>query len=158
LSAELFNTLAGLRIVPIPYKGGGPAVIGLLSAQAHMMFAPAAVAMPHVNSGKLRGLAVTTAQPSTLFPQLPTMASAGVPGYESIAMFGEFVPAGTPMPIVNRLSHEIARCMQRPDVKEKFLNAGVESVGTTPEKFAAIVRSEMAKWGRLIKDAGIRVE
>jgi tripartite-type tricarboxylate transporter receptor subunit TctC len=158
LSAELFNTLAGLRIVPIPYKGGGPAVIGLLSAQAHMMFAPAAVAMPHVNSGKLRGLAVTTAQPSALFPQLPTMASAGVPGYESIAMFGEFVPAGTPMSIVNRLSQEIARCMQRPDVKEKFLNAGVESVGTSPENFASIVKSEMTKWGRLIKDAGIRVE
>lgn len=158
LSAELFNTLAGLKIVPIPYKGGGPAVIGLLSAQAHMMFAPAAVAMPHVNSGKLRGLAVTTAQPSPLFPQLPTMAASGVPGYESIAMFGQFAPAGTPMPIVNRLSQEIQRCMQRPDIKEKFLNVGVESVGTTPERFAAILKTEMAKWGKLIKDAGIRIE
>ena len=158
LSAELFNTLAGLKIVPIPYKGGGPAVIGLLSNQAHMMFAPAAVAMPHVNSGKLRGLAVTTLQPSALFPQLPTMSAAGVPGYESIAMFGEFAPAGTQPAIVSRLSREIQRCMHKPDVKEKFLNAGVESVGTTPERFAAIVNSEMAKWGKLIKDAGIKAE
>ena len=157
-SAELFNTMAGLKIVPVPYKGGGPAVIGLLSNQAHMMFAPAAVAMPHVNSGKLRGLAVTTLQASPLFPQLPTMSDAGVPGYEYVAMFGEFAPAGTPQPIVQRLSSEIQRCMQKPEVKEKFLAAGVESVGTTPERFAAIVKSEMAKWGKLIKDAGIRAD
>ena len=134
------------------------AVIGMLSNQAHIMFAPAAVAMPHVNSGKLRGLAVTTAQPSALFPGMPTMAASGVPGYEYVAMFGEFVPAGTPLPIVQRLSTEIQRCMQKPEVKEKFLNAGVESVGTTSERFAAIVKSEMAKWGKLIKDSGIRAD
>ena len=157
-SAELFNVMAGLKIVPIPYKGGGPAVIGMLSNQAHMMFAPAAVAMPHVNSGKLRGLAVTTAQPSALFPQLPTMSASGVPGYEYVAMFGEFVPAGTPMAIVQRLSNEIQRCMQKPEVKEKFLNAGVESVGTTSERFSAIVKTEMAKWGKLIKETGIRAD
>ena len=157
-SAELFNTMAGIKIVPIPYKGGGPAVIGLLSNQAHMMFAPAAVAMPHVNSGKLRGLAVTTAQPSPLFPQLPTMSASGVPGYEYVAMFGEFVPAGTPPALVTRLSSEIQRCMQQPDVKAKFLAAGVESVGSTPERFGAIVKSEMAKWGKLIKDSGIRAD
>ncbi len=157
-SAELFNTMAGIKITPIPYKGGGPAVIGLLSNQAHMMFAPAAVAMPHVNSGKLRGLAVTTAQASPLFPQLPTMSASGLPGYEYVAMFGEFVPAGTPAVIVNRLSTEIQRCMQKPEVKEKFLSAGVESVGTTPERFAAIVKFEMTKWGKLIKDAGIRAD
>ena len=157
-SAELFNTMAGIKITPIPYKGGGPAVIGLLSNQAHMMFAPAAVAMPHVNSGKLRGLAVTTAQASPLFPHLPTMSASGLPGYEYVAMFGEFVPAGTPAVIVNRLSTEIQRCMQKPEVKEKFLSAGVESVGTTPERFAAIVKSEMTKWGKLIKDAGIRAD
>ena len=157
-SAELFNVMAGLKIVPIPFKGGGPAVIGLLSNQAHMMFAPAAVAMPHVNSGKLRGLAVTTAQPSALFPQLPTMSASGVPGYEYVAMFGEFAPAGTPRPIVERLSMEIQRCMQRPEVKEKFLAAGVESVGTTADQFAAIVKGEMSKWGKLIKDTGIRAD
>ena len=150
--------MAGIKIVPIPYKGGGPAVIGLLSNQAHMMFAPAAVAMPHVNSGKLRGLAVTTAQPSPLFPQLPTMSASGVPGYEYVAMFGEFVPAGTPPALVTRLSSEIQRCMQQPDVKAKFLAAGVESVGSTPERFGAIVKSEMAKWGKLIKDSGIRAD
>ena len=157
-SAELFNAMAGIKITPIPYKGGGPAVIGLLSNQAHMMFAPAAVAMPHVNSGKLRGLAVTTANPSALFPQLPTMAASGLPGYEYVAMFGEFVPAGTPMPVVNRLSSEIQSCMKKPEVREKFLSAGVEAVGSTPEQFSAIVKSEMAKWGRLIKDAGIRAD
>ncbi len=157
-SAELFNVLAGLKIVPIPYKGGGLAVIGLLSNQAHMMFAPAAVAMPHVNSGKLRGLAVTTAQPSALFPGMPTMAASGVPGYEYVAMFGEFVPAATPPAIVNRLSVEIQRCMQQPEVKAKFLSAGVESVGTTPARFDAIVKSEMAKWGKLIRETGIKAD
>jgi tripartite-type tricarboxylate transporter receptor subunit TctC len=157
-SAELFNVMAGLKIVPIPYKGGGPAVIGMLSNQAHIMFAPAAVAMPHVNSGKLRGLAVTTAQPSQLFPGMPTMAASGVPGYEYVAMFGEFVPAGTPGAIVQRLSTEIQRCMQKPEVKEKFLNAGVESVGTTSERFSAIVKAEMAKWGKLIRETGIRAD
>jgi len=157
-SAELFNVMAGLKIVPIPYKGGGPAVIGMLSNQAHMMFAPAAVAMPHVNSGKLRGLAVTTAQPSALFPGMPTMSASGVPGYEYVAMFGEFAPAGTPMAIVQRLSAEIQRCMQKPEVKEKFLSAGVESVGTTSERFSDIVKAEMAKWGKLIRETGIRAD
>ncbi len=158
LSAELFNAMAGVKIVPIPFKGGGPAVIGLMSGQTHLMFATSAVAISYINSGKLRGLAVTTAQRSPLLPDLPTLAASGVPGYESIAMFGLFAPARTPTPIINRINQETARCLGRPDVKERFFTMGVETVGGSPEHFVATLKSEMAKWGKVIKDAGIHVE
>jgi tripartite-type tricarboxylate transporter receptor subunit TctC len=158
LSAELFNAMAGIKIVPIPFKGGGPAVIGLMSGQTHMMFAPSAVAIPYVSSGKLRGLAVTTSQRSTLFPDLPTLAASGVPGYESVAMFGLFAPAGTQAAIITRLNQEIVRCLHRPEVREKFFAAGVETVGSTPEQFVATLKSEMTKWSKVIKDAGIHIE
>lgn len=158
LSAELFKSMAGINIVPIPYKGGGPAVLGLLSGQAQLMFAPSSTVMQHVKSGKLRGLAVTTIQPSALFPDLPTMAAAGLSGYESAAMFGLFAPAGTPVAIIKRLNQEIVRVLHRPDVKERFFNAGAETVGSSPEEFAATVKSEMAKWGKVIKASGIGVE
>jgi len=141
----------------VPYKGGGPAVIGLLGGQVHLMFATAASITPHVKSGKVRALAVTSAAPSALFPGVPTVA-ASVPGYEAVALNGVFAPAGTPAAIVNRLNSEIAKFLQRPEVRERFLATGVETVGSTPAEFTATVQAEVAKWGKLIREAGIRDE
>ena len=158
LSAELFKTMAGVNIVSIPYKGGGPALIGLIGGQVHLMFSPAGSVVPHLKSGKLRALAVTSAEPFAQFPQLPTVAASGLPGYESITVVGMFAPAGTPAPIINRLNKEIVQSLQRADVKEKFLGVGVEPVGSSPEQFAAVVKSEMVKWGKVIKNSGMRDE
>ena len=158
LSVELFKAMAGVDIVRIPYKGTGPAVNALIGGQVQLMITgPAAVAQ-HVKSGRLRALAVASAQPSVLTPGLPTVAASGVPGYESASTGGVFAPAGTPAKIVNQLNQEIVRIINRADVKARFLNAGLETVGNTPEQFAAMVKSDMAKWGKLIKDAGIREE
>ncbi len=157
LSAELFRALAGVQLTGVPYKGGGPAVIGLLGGQVHLMFATAASITPHVKSGKARALAVTSAAPSALFPGVPTVASS-LPGFEATALNGVFAPAGTPAAIVDRLSSGIAQFLNRAEIRERFLATGVETVGSTPAQFAATVRSEVAKWGKLIRDVGIRDE
>lgn len=150
--------MAGVDIVHVPYKGQAPALNDLISGQLHLMFPNAPSVAPHVKSGRLRALAVSTAQPSALAPGLPTVAASGLPGYESVAMFGIFAPAKTPARIINRLNQEIMRVLSRPDVKEKFFNTGVETVGTSPEQFANTMRSEMARMSKVIKDAGIRAE
>ena len=121
------------------------------------MILTAASITPHVKSGKARALAVTSATPSALFPGVPPVATS-VPGYEAVALNGVFAPAGTPMAIVNRLHGEIAKVLQRTQVRERFLATGVETVGSTPAEFAATVKNEVAKWGKLIRDAGIRDE
>ena len=157
LSAELFKSMTKTQITAVPYKGGGPAVIGLLGGQVQLMFATAASITPHIKSGKARALAVTSATPSTLFPGVPTVA-ASVPGYEAVALNGVFAPAGTPTAIANRLSGEIAKFLQRAEVRERFLATGVETVGSTPVEFTATVKSEITKWGKLIHEAGIRDE
>jgi tripartite-type tricarboxylate transporter receptor subunit TctC len=158
LAAELFNMMAGVKIVRVPFKGSGPAVISLLGGQVQLMFATAGSVAPHVKSGRLRALAVASLQPSALAPGLPTIAASGVPGYEAVAFEGMFAPAKTPVAIIDRLNQEIVRVLNRAEVKERFFNAGVETVGSTPEEFAAAIKSNVAKWGKLIKDAGIRDE
>ncbi len=158
LAAELFNNMAGVKIVRVPFKGSGPAVISLLGGQVQLMFATAGSVAPHVKSGRLRALAVASPQPSALAPGLPTIAASGVPGYEAVAFEGMFAPAKTPVAIIDRLNQEIVRVLNRAEVKERFFNAGVETVGSTPEEFAAAIKSNVAKWGKLIKDAGIRDE
>ena len=158
LAAELFNMMAGVKIVRVPFKGSGPAVISLLGGQVQLMFATAGSVAPHVKSGRLRALAVASLQPSALAPGLPTIAASGVPGYEAVAFEGMFAPAKTPVAIIDRLNQEIVRVLNRAEVKERFFNAGVETVGSTPEEFAAAIKSNVAKWGKLIKEAGIRDE
>ncbi|MBI2320187.1 MAG: tripartite tricarboxylate transporter substrate binding protein [Betaproteobacteria bacterium] len=156
LAAELFKTMAGITLVEVPYKGGGPAVLALLGGEVELSFASAGAAAAPIKLKRLRALAVTTAEPSVLFPELPTIAASGLPGFESILVNGMFAPAGTPASIINRLNQEIVQILHRPDVKERFLNTGMETVGTSPEKFEAFVKSEMAKWGKVIKSVGIR--
>ena len=158
LAAELFKAMAGVDIVRIPYKGGGPALNDLLGGQVPLMFPVAAAALPHVKSGRLRALAVTSAQPTELTPGLPTVAASGLPGYESVSIQGLFAPAGTPAVLINRLNREFVRVVQSASVKDRFFSMGIESVGATPEAFGATMKSEMARLGKVIRDAGIRDE
>ncbi len=158
LAAELFKSMAGVNIVRVPYKGGGPATIALVTGEVHLMFATVGLVTPHVKSGRLRALAVTTAQPSALAPGLPTVAASGVPGYESRSILGIFARARTPEVIINRLNQEIVRVLNRAEVKQRLFGSGVETVGSSPEESAATMKAETAKWGKVIKEAGIRVE
>ena len=158
LSAELFKAMAGIDMLHVPYKGVGNAVTDLLGGQVQVMVAPTQAVMGHVKSGKLRALAVTGLKRSPSAPELPTMAEAGVPGYESVGWFGLMAPAGTPREIVLALNREINRILQLPDVKARLLELGAEPANTTPEQFLEFIRSDNAKWARLIKERGIVVE
>jgi tripartite-type tricarboxylate transporter receptor subunit TctC len=145
-------------MVHIPYKGSGPALNDLVGGQVQLMFPNMAAVTPHLKSGKLRALAVTTAQPSPLAPGLSTVAASGLPGYESALMNGMFAPAKTPAAIANRLNQETVRFLNSSEAKERFFNSGLDSVGSSPEQLAAAIKSEVARMGKVIEDAGIREE
>ncbi len=158
LSAELFKYMAGVNIVRISYKTTGTSVNALFGGEVDLMFANAPPVMPHVKSGRLKALAVTTLQPSVLLPGVPTVAASGLPGFEVASVYALFSPGRTPAAIVSRLNQEIVRFLARADVKEKFLAAGVEPIGSSPEELVVAMKSEMARMGRVIKEAGIRGE
>jgi hypothetical protein len=158
LAAELFKRMAGLNIVRISYKGAGPALNALVGGEVALHFSTAASGSLHVKSGRLRALAVTSAQPSVLFPDLPTAAAAGVPGYESVGSYGMFAPAKTPDALIGRLNQEIARLLARADTRERLLNAGAEAAGNTPAAFAAMIAAETTRIGTAIKDGGMRAD
>jgi tripartite-type tricarboxylate transporter receptor subunit TctC len=156
LAAELFKTLAGVDIVQIGYKGAGPGLNDLIAGQIQVMFPTAGAATPHMRSGRVRALAVTSPERSPVAPQLPTIAESGLAGYESLAIYGIFAPAKTPRPIVDRLNREIVRILAAPEVKERFLALGNETVGGSPEQLAARIRADMQRTGKVIKAAGIK--
>ena len=158
LATELFRSMTGVNLVHVPYKGAGPAVIDLIGGQIQMMIGSAPSVTPNIKAGKLRPLAVTSAQPSALAPGLPTVAASGLPGYEAATLMGMFAPAKTPASVISRLNREIVRALNQPDIKEKLFNGGSEVVGSSVEEFAVKLKSEMAKWGKLVKDAGIKVD
>ncbi len=158
LSTELFKSMANVNIVHVPYKGTAPALNDLISGQVQVMFAIAGIAVPHVKSGRLRALAVTSAKQSALAPELPTVSASGVPGYESTQMFGIYAPAGTPVAIVGRLNQEIVKALNTPDAKSKLLNIGLEVVASSPEDTVSIIKADMAKMGKVIKTVGIRAD
>jgi tripartite-type tricarboxylate transporter receptor subunit TctC len=158
LAAELFRVMAGINIVRINYKGAGPALTALLAGEIQLMFPTAGAVAPHMRTGRVRVLAVTSAEPTALAPGVPTVAASGLPGYESISIYGIFAPAGTPRVLIDKLNREIVRLLNRADIKEKFFNAGMETMGGSPEQLAATVKSEIARVGRVIKQAGIRSE
>ena len=139
----------------VPYKGSGPAVIDLIGGQIQLMVASAPSVTPQIKSGKLKALAVSSAAPCPVAPGLPTIASA-LPGYELTLLAGMLAPAGTPGPILNRLSQELVRALNRPDIKEKLLSQGAVALGSSPAQFAALIKADMAKWGKLLKDLGIK--
>ena len=158
LAVELFKSMAKVNIVRVSYRGNAPAINDLIAGQIQLMFATAGAVAPHAGSGRLRALAVTSAQPTPLAPGLPTVASAGLPGYESLSIYGVFAPAKTPAAIVQQLNREMVRALNRPDIKDLFLAAGVEAVGSTPEDFAAAIKADTARLSKVISDAGIRAE
>jgi tripartite-type tricarboxylate transporter receptor subunit TctC len=156
LAAELFKALSGVNIVRIPYKGTGPAMNALMAGQVQLMFVSTSSVAPHVKAGRLKALAVTSARSSPLAPGLPTVASTGLPGYEAASMVAVLAPATTPKPLIDRLNREIVQLLGKAQVKERLFNSGAEAVGSSPEELAAAMKSDMAKWGKLIKAAGIR--
>jgi len=158
LAAELFKAMAHVDIKRINYKGTPQAINALLGAEIQLSFTPAAAIAPHLKSGKLKALAVTGSAPSKLVPGISTMAASGLPGYESLAIQGIFTPAKTSMAIVSRLNQEIVRFLKTQEAKEKFSNIGVEAVGSSPDELAAMMKSEMLRMGKVIKDAGIKSE
>ena len=157
LAGELLDSIAGVKMVHIPYKGGGPALTDLLGGQMQLMFATMPAAMPHVRSGKLRAVAVTSAKRSQAMPELPTIGET-LKGYEASTWYGVLAPARTPRPIVTKLHGEIVKILGVAETRDKLLLQGFEPVGGTPAEFGAYIKSEIEKWGKVVKAAGIRAE
>ena len=158
LAAELFNTLANVNMVHVPYRGTGPAIVGLMSGEASVMFMPTTNAVQLVKAGRLRALAVTSTQRVPALPELATVAESGLKGYESSQWYGVLAPAGTPADILNTLNSHIAKAMQSPEMKQRMPDCGSLAVGSTREAFAAHLRTEFAKWAKVIKQSGAQVD
>ena len=158
LAGELFKSMAKVDIVHIPYKGNVPAITDLVGGQTSMLFATLPTVLPLAKAGKLHALAVTGAQRNPATPEVPTMAESGLPGFEVTNWIGVFAPAGTPADIVAKLNSEIMRIMRLPDVQSRLANEGAKFKPTTPNEFAAFVKAEIAKWGKVIRDSGARVD
>ena len=156
MAAELYMYMSGAKMVTVPYKGGAPGTVALLGGQVQVYFATISTAVPHVRSGKLRALAVTSAKRSTAAPEYPTIAEAGVPGYEHASWVGLLAPAGTPPAVIAKLNGEVTRIVQLPEVRDYFLRDGLEPDGNTSKEFTASVRTEVAKWIKVVKAAGIK--
>jgi tripartite-type tricarboxylate transporter receptor subunit TctC len=158
LAGELFKHMAGVNLVRVGYKGTGPAVIALMSGEVHLMFPGAPAAMPYVKQGRLRALAVCSAEASPFAPGVPTVAASGLPAFESMSPQGVFAPAGTPPAIVNRLHQELAHTLNSDDVKQKLFNAGSQVVTNSPEAFASAMRADMERIATLVKVAGLKAD
>jgi tripartite-type tricarboxylate transporter receptor subunit TctC len=156
LAGELFNSMAKVNIVRVSYRGSPSAVTAVLSGEVQLMFATAAPAKPHIQAGRIRPLAVTTANRSAIYPDLPTIAESGLPGFEAISAHGIFAPARTPDSIIARLHLEIIRVLQRPESRDRFAGIGAEPVGSTPEQLTAEIKAEIARMGKVIREAGIQ--
>jgi tripartite-type tricarboxylate transporter receptor subunit TctC len=158
MAYELFRTMAGVNIAHIPYKGTGPALIDAMAGQVHMLFGNVLSSMTHVKTGKLRALAVTTAKRSIVLPDLPTVSESGVTGYQNSTWFGLLAPAGTPSAVLSKLNAELVKTSQSPDIVERLAPDGGEPVGSTPEQFGRHLALEIARWRKVVKDAGMKVE
>ena len=158
LTGALFTMMTNTRLVHVPYKGGGPAAIALLSGEISMIFGEPATVVQQIKAGKVRAIAVTSAKRALALPDLPTVAESGVPGYEVTSWNGILAPAGTPREIVARLNGELNKIIAAPDMKSRMIDNGFEPVGGTPEKFAEKIRAEIAKWAPVVKTAGVKVD
>lgn len=158
LALELFRLSAGIQLVHVPYKGGGPALAELMAGQVQSLFSIALAATPQIKAGKLRALAITSAERSPVAPELPTVAESGFPGFEVIGWFGWLAPADTPRELVGRLNREIVQTLNRPEIRDRLLGMSTVPVGNTPQQFAAFIRSERDKWAKVVRDAAIKIE
>jgi tripartite-type tricarboxylate transporter receptor subunit TctC len=158
LAAEVFNSMAGIRMLHVPYKGGNPAMVDVLGGRVSVFFSTVAVARPHLQSGKIRGLGVTTARRSAALPTVPTIAEGGLPGYEVSGWYGLVAPAATPKGVIGRLHGVVQSVARQPDVREKLLGVGVDVVESTTAQFGARITSELAKWDKIVKPLGITPE
>jgi tripartite-type tricarboxylate transporter receptor subunit TctC len=158
LAAELFKSMAGVNVVRVAFGGNGPAITSAIAGEVQMMFPNPPTAMPHLKSGRLRALAVTSPQPSPLVPGLPTVSDSGLPGYEVLSMDFIFAPAKTPVAVINKLNREIATALHKPDVRQRYFNTGVEIVGSPPDMSAKSLAADVAKWAKVIKDGGIKAD
>ena len=154
LAGEMLASMAGIKLVHIPYKGGAPATIDLLSGQLQFMFATTSTSLQHIRSGKLRALAVTTAKRSALVPELPTMIEAGMPGFEVNNWYGLVAPAKVPADIIATLNRQVRVALESPEVKDSMVKQGLDPAGGTPEEFGAYIKSELAKWAKVIRASG----
>ena len=158
MSTEMFLTMAGIEMVHVPYKGGHLAAMDLMAGLVHLVLDQIPASLPQIKAGKMRALAISTPRRSELLPEVPTAAEAGVPGYNAQSWFGLVAPAGTPRPVIARLHGEVVKVLANPEVRTRILGIGMEPVGDTPEQFAAHIRSEIERWGRVVKAAGIKAE
>jgi tripartite-type tricarboxylate transporter receptor subunit TctC len=158
LAGELLKSTASINIVHVPYKGGGPAVNDVIAGQVEMTFVGAPASLPHVRSGRLRLIAVSTAKRMTTLPDTPTVAESGYPGFDIPAYYSLLAPAGTPPAIVNRLQSELARIVHQKEIRDRFATFGVEPVGNTPEQLTAFMTADVAKWSKLVQSLGLKTE
>jgi tripartite-type tricarboxylate transporter receptor subunit TctC len=158
MTGELFKSYTGVNILHIPYKGGAPAIADLVAGQIPMMFDNVPPLLPHVQAGKMRPLAVTSLKRISVLRDVPTLDEAGLKGFDSVAWNGVLAPAGTPKEIIARLNTEILRILSLPDVRERLSSQGADPVGGTPEQFAALIRAEIRKWAKVVKDSGAKVD
>ncbi len=158
LAGELFQLMAGVKMTHVPYKGTGAVFPDLISGQVQVTFGDLIAAFPHVKGGRLRALAITSPKRVASLPDVPTVAEAGLPGYEAVGWFGVFAPARTPVPIVDALQGAIARFLERPDARERFAGLGADVVASRPAEFAAVLKADIARWARVVKESGAKVE
>jgi tripartite-type tricarboxylate transporter receptor subunit TctC len=156
LAGVMFNEAAGVKIVHVPYKGSGPALTALVSGETQLMFGSLASTLPHVRSGRVRPIAVTSAQRSAAIPEMPTISEAGYRGFEAITWHALFAPAGTPKPIIDRLHAEFSKVLDSPDFKAMMIKQGADTQSSTPDQLAAYVKSELALYAKIVKQAGMR--
>ena len=158
MALEMFRTMGNLKVTHVPYKGTGQALIETMSGQVHAIFGNPLSSYQHVKSGRLRGLGVSTPQRSKVFPELPTISESGVPGYETATWFGMLAPAGTPAAIINKINAELLKTLKAPEVLDRLAPDGGEPVGSSPDQFRQHLQREIARWRKVVKDAGIPVQ
>ncbi len=158
IAAELFKSMAKVNLVRVPYRGNGPALNAMIGGQTQVMFPNAGAALPHIHSGKLKALGVTSAKPSALVPDLPPIAASGLSGYESVSIYGVFAPAKTPAAVIDLLNRELNATLNAPDVRRKFFDSGAEVAAGRPSDLGSLMRTDMQRMSKLIKEAGIRDE
>jgi len=158
LATERFNFMAGIKMVHIPYKGGGPAVISIVGGETAILFATIPSSFQHFQTGKLKALGVSSLKRNVALPDVPSIAEAAIPGFEAIEWNGVMVPTGTPPAVIDRLHQALARALSIPDVKERIVGLGADPVGNSPEEFSAFIKKEIATWSKVIKEVGITVE